>query len=359
MTTIAPGESWQTAYKEAAPGEVLTVGPGLHPAVQLDRVAGRTGDPVIFEFAPGAEAQSITSGRSGGSVVTPTGAERWGLSKAKVRGEIAVRWGSDLVLFEDVDAGNIRITSCRNVSVRRFDFGPWIDQVATINSAGGGAPGVFDILFEDGVLHDYVVSDPAKHAEGMQIWPSAPSERVTLRRARFVNCTDFDVLVKAPSLKDLLIEESEFDVPIPGNVATRNCLPVTALPGQLIADCGPRWGSAIRLSTHAYPGARILNNIVKKPATITVDNKAGVTETGTVFVDTLPPVGEPPPDPPPDPPPADPTVDELIDKAATAFRATTVTYATWKKNVDAGAYVDVKTTKWWQGFDWLEKAKAL
>jgi hypothetical protein len=27
--------------------------------------------------------------------------------------------------------------------------------------------------------------------------------------------------------------------------------------------------------------------------------------------------------------------------------------------VDAGAYVDVKTTKWWQGFDFLEKAKAL
>jgi hypothetical protein len=134
---------------------------------------------------------------------------------------------------------------------------------------------------------------------------------------------------------------------MPGNKATVECNP----------NCGERWGSAIRLSSHTYTGAIIRNNTIKKPAQIVIDIKTGVTETGNVFVDTLPPVGEPPPDPPPDPTP-DPTVDELIDKAATAFRATTVTYATWKKNVDAGAYVDVKTTKWWQGFDLLEQAKA-
>jgi hypothetical protein len=348
MATISPGDSWQNAYKAASPGEVITLAPGLYGAVQLDRVPGRTGEPVTFKGGPGVEVQSLASGRSGGSVTAATGADRWALEDVKVRGEVSLRWGSDNVRLERVDAGNVRVTSVRNFQALESDFGPFVDQVATVNSAGGSAPGVFDILFEDCVFHDYTISNAEKHAEGMQIWPGAPSERVTLRRCRFVNCTDFDLLVKAPSLKDLLIEDSVWDVPMPGNKATVECNP----------NCGERWGSAIRLSSHTYTGAIIRNNTIKKPAQIVIDIKTGVTETGNVFVDTLPPVGEPPPDPPPDPTP-DPTVDELIDKAATAFRATTVTYATWKKNVDAGAYVDVKTTKWWQGFDFLEKAKAL
>jgi hypothetical protein len=347
MTTISAGDSWQNAYKAAAPGDTITLAPGVYGAVQLDRVPGRTGEPVKFKGGPGVEVQSIASGRSGGSVTAATGADRWTLEDVKVRGEVSLRWGSDNVRLERVDAGNVRVTSCRNFQALQCDFGPFVDQVATVNSAGGSAPGVFDILFQDCVFHDYTISNAEKHAEGMQIWPGAPSERVTLRRCRFVNCTDFDVLVKAPSLKDLLIEDSVWDVPMPGNKATVECNP----------NCGERWGSAIRLSSHTYTGAIIRNNTIKKPAQIVIDIKTGVTETGNVFVDTLPPVGEPPPDPPPDPTP-DPTVDELIDKAATAFRATTVTYATWKKNVDAGAYVDVKTTKWWQGFDLLEQAKA-
>ena len=52
-------------------------------------------------------------------------------------------------------------------------------------------------------------------------------------------------------------------------------------------------------------------------------------------------------------------LDNLLEQAEAAFRATTIKYADWKRKADAGQYADVKTTKWWQGFNLLAQAKAL
>jgi parallel beta helix pectate lyase-like protein len=46
---------------------------------------------------------------------------------------------------------------------------------------------------------------------------------------------------------------------------------------------------------------------------------------------------------------------ELRDLAVAALKATTVSYPTWKKKVDQGAYPDVTKTKWWQAFSYLEQ----
>lgn len=57
----------------------------------------------------------------------------------------------------------------------------------------------------------------------------------------------------------------------------------------------------------------------------------------------------------PTPPPPVLTNRELADKAEAAFKATTISYPAWQKKVANGDYADVKTTKWWQGLDWLSK----
>lgn len=59
----------------------------------------------------------------------------------------------------------------------------------------------------------------------------------------------------------------------------------------------------------------------------------------------------------PPPPPRVPTNAELRDQADIALRATTTTYATWKKKLDQGAYADPTKTQWWKAFDALGKIK--
>src|SRR5438552_671366 len=47
----------------------------------------------------------------------------------------------------------------------------------------------------------------------------------------------------------------------------------------------------------------------------------------------------------------------LIDRAVAALKATTISYPAWQQNATTGKYADVITTKWWQVFDLLRRAK--
>lgn len=52
------------------------------------------------------------------------------------------------------------------------------------------------------------------------------------------------------------------------------------------------------------------------------------------------------------------TQKEYIEAAEAALRQTTVTYPTWKRNIDQGKYRYPESTEWWKVFDNLAKAKA-
>lgn len=248
---VCIGDSWQSKYASAAPGTVLTVQAGTHQAQSFSRIASKMGPPVVFKPVAGAVtvAGGITSGRAGGSVTSATGAAHIELRDMTVQGEVTLRWGSDDWTLRNITARNIRLQSVSDVRVLGGSYGPYLDQVATINTAGGTSPGVSNILIDGAKFHDYTISDPAKHAECMQIWPSAPSSDVTIRNTSFRNCTDFGVLVKTPKLTGMVFERVTLDEPQTGNVATVGCNP----------NC-PRSGSSIRFSTYAYPGARVTDS---------------------------------------------------------------------------------------------------
>lgn len=266
---VCVGDSWQAAYAAASPGQVLTVEAGTHAGQEFARIAGRSGAPVVFQPAGGPVVVQggIVSGKSGGSVTTATGAYGVELRDMAVTGEVTLRWGSDSWRLVNVDAGNLRFTSVSDVQVLGGDFGPWTDQVATINSAGGSSPGVSNILIDGARFHDYTISDPAKHAECMQIWPSAASSNITIRGSSFRNCTDFGVLVKAPNLTGIVFDTVTLDEPMPGNVATVGCNP----------NC-PRSGSSIRFSTYAYPDGKVLDS--RMAGSLTIDVPGNVTVSG-------------------------------------------------------------------------------
>ena len=50
---------------------------------------------------------------------------------------------------------------------------------------------------------------------------------------------------------------------------------------------------------------------------------------------------------------------ELRDAAVAALKRTTVSYPTWKRNVDQNRYSDVQATEWWKAFDFLSRQFAV
>lgn len=269
---VCVGDSWQSKYLAAdiSQGDaILTVQDGVHPTQVLRRDTSKVGSSnrVVFASVPGGAGvvvQALASGISGGSVVSPTGAANVELrGLITINKELTVLWGSDNWLVTRVKAANIRLQSVAGVTVRNSEFGPYVDQVATINKAGNGAPAPRDILIDTAYFHDYLISDPVKHAECMQIWPTGATN-ITLRNVWMRNCTDFGVLVKAPSTTNVVFESVSIDKPMPGTVATVECNP----------NCA-RGGTSLRFSSYEYPGSAVRNS--KLGGNLGID-KAGFVE---------------------------------------------------------------------------------
>lgn len=265
----APCQSFARAYQVATPGDVVEVEGGAYPAQTLraDPTKTSTAD-VLFRPSPGATVS--LAGFQAGNIKTGVGAKHFELRDLKIAGEVKISWGTEDVTLRNIDAGAFSLTATRDVKILGGDYGPWVDNVNHIK--GCGEPGCFpaeDILIEGALFHDYMISNPSKHAECMQIWPG---RRVTIRNSTFRNCTDFDILVKPPAPKavpgEITIENSFFDEPMPGNTATAQCNPGCVRGGNALAfgdDKGYAWsGIVVRYST-LLGGIRIdpaVSNIV-------------------------------------------------------------------------------------------------
>jgi len=261
---LVPGDSWQAAYLAAAPGSTILVKAGDHPVQELKRDPIKDGalERVVFQGEAGARLAGFSTGRSGGSGNT-RGADHFELRDLEVGGQLKLTLADDVVL-ENINGGSFAISSSTNVTVRGGEFGPWVDGVNHINRCGSNpiCPPSKNITLEGVVLHDFLISNPEPHSECLMIW-GTETDGVTIRNTIFRNCTDFGLLVKAPGAKNIVIEDSFFDVPMPGNTATSECNP----------DC-PRGGNSIRFSgvDNPYPGSRITNNVVN--GGIAIDSNA-------------------------------------------------------------------------------------
>lgn len=287
--TISPGASWDAAYKAAQPGDTITLTAGTYTAQTLFADASKTSpDDVIFQPAQGA---SVTVTDLSLGTTTAAGASHVTFRDFKVTAGLVTRPGTDDVTFERMDAGVLNISGSGALGVKliRSDIGPWKDAVSHVKQ------GAQNVLIDSSVFHDFTITDPVKHSECLMIWGGAG--RTTIRNTVFRNCTDFDVLVKSPSAREIILENSFFDVPMPGNTATFTCNP----------NC-PRGGNAIRYSgaTETYAGSAVRDNIFAVAVRIGIDCNCVPRINNVVGVLPLVPPGTTPPPPPPtttEPPP--------------------------------------------------------
>jgi hypothetical protein len=218
-----------------------------------------SGAAVVFRPAAGA---SVTLAEFvSGDTKTKVGAKRFELRDFKVSSYVRLRWGSEDVTLRNIDAGGLNLTSVSRVQVLGGDYGPVVDGVSHINACGvAGCYPAEDIVIDGAYFHDYTISDPAKHSECLMIWPG---RRVTIRNSTFRNCTDFDVLVKPYNTGlvglpgQIVFENNFFDIPMPGETATRDCSPNCARSGNAIAltqGGGEAW-SGVQIRYNSSLGA--------------------------------------------------------------------------------------------------------
>jgi hypothetical protein len=266
---LNPGDSFNVAYKAAEPGDLILVKAGAYPAQEILRDPAKDGatERIVFRGEEGAVVAGFRTGRSGGSGNT-RGADHFELENLDITGTTTLVLADDVVL-RDLGDGNVTPQSSRNnfvigsstnVQILGGEFGPWVDGINHVNRCGSNpvCPPAGNILLDGVTLHDFLISDPAPHSECMMIWGN-DTVGVTIRNSIFRNCTDFGLLVKAARARDILIEDSFFDVPMPGAVATSECNP----------GC-PRGGNSIRFANspngavpvEPYTGSAIRDNIV-------------------------------------------------------------------------------------------------
>jgi hypothetical protein len=162
---------------------------------------------------------------------------------------VAMDRGSDDVVFQDVDAGHIWISS-RNASVIGGDYGPTVDEVSKVSETIGP-----NLLIDGATFHHYM-----EHQSHMECIALYGAQGVTIRRSRFDTCTLFGIFsTPEPSqhFRDVLIENNVFTnsggthmsthlkVGSHGGACTNFLIRNnTFVDEDVISDCGIREGTA-------------------------------------------------------------------------------------------------------------------
>jgi hypothetical protein len=202
-TAVAPCQSFDRAYRAAAPGQLVEVAAGSYGGQNIPGDGSKTSEAdVVFAPAPGA-------------AVSLSGLDVRG-SHAEVRD---IHTG-----FVDVGGGTITDVTVRNGGGSGVFIGGGTSQVRIIGGSYGagspnvapvkiqGSPAPSDITFDGVIFHDAVRTDPAAHLECIY---AADVQRFTVRNSQFRNCAIMDLFITKLSgvnPRDVLIENNFFDI---------------------------------------------------------------------------------------------------------------------------------------------------
>lgn len=263
LASISPGASFQTAYKAASPGDVITVKAGSYGYQELTNDPAKTSTAdVVFDAEPGVTVAGISIG----NVSSCVGAKHLTFQGMKLTVAATTRCGADDVTFRDLNAVSFNLSGGSNIYVLGGNYGPKVDDVNQIKG------GVTNVLVEGAWIHNFTISDAAKHAECIHIWGA---KNVTIRNNVIQNCTDRDIFAKREGgliIDNVLVENNQLDSPMPGNEATSLCSPTC-----------PRGGNSVQFSVS---GGQITNSIIRNNLALTSfsnEGQVGVVMSGNVF----------------------------------------------------------------------------
>jgi PKD domain len=202
---VLPGQSWDAACEAAAPGDVIPLAAGSHPA---QSVSCRKSAPGVT-FLP-ADGATVIVGHSGAvSNCLNLGGSTWvtvdnvrtsAYTRGGKPGQCGVALGrgsAHHLTLRDVDAGHIFVAG-DDLQILGGDYGPTVDQptllTATTCGATDGSCMPQRVLIDGAAFHDYRRYD--RHMECIAFYGG---DDVTIRNSRFFNCAVFSIFVSGGS----------------------------------------------------------------------------------------------------------------------------------------------------------------
>jgi hypothetical protein len=268
-TYAVPGTDLNALYQAAQPGDVINIDPGSYPAQEILLDPDKVGSfaPVTFKAQGAATFASL---RLGANKVD--GPDNIVFEDFKVNGTSWVQ-NSDDITLRNHKTGTAQFQGNDRLRWLGGEAGPWVNGVVNFfGSCTGTVPTTClnndastDNLVDGVFFHDFTISSPEPHSECLQTGAlGGKNWRLTIKNSTFVNCTDFAMLLQG-NLVDSVFENNVTDIPMPGSVATSQCVGapavLTSRASWTHSNTCARGGSSIRVDERGgLNGVKLLYN---------------------------------------------------------------------------------------------------
>jgi hypothetical protein len=231
-SSAVPGTDLNALYQAAQPGDVIEVDAGSYGAqtILLDPDKVGSAQPVTFKGA----GASFASLRLGANKVD--GPDNITFEDFTVSGTTWIQNADDITI-RNHKTGTLQAQGNARLKWLGGEAGPWTDGVVNFfGSCTGAVPTTClnntastDNVIDGVFFHDFTISNPEPHSECFQTGAlGGKNWRLTIKNSTFVNCTDFAMLIQG-NLVDVVIENNVTDIPMPGSVATSQCVGAPAV----------------------------------------------------------------------------------------------------------------------------------
>ena len=204
-TSAAPCKSFDRAYRQAAPGDVVQVAAGTYGGQSIPSLGRPAPD---IEFKPAAGATVSMSSLS-------LNADNFIMRGMSVGGWLDVDTGNtsdfiDNLKLYDMSAKQHWMQGARNFLWKGGSIGPSFNDKASMI---GDTPASSNITYDNVYWHDATRNDQNIHMECL--WAGSV-QGLTIRNSRFHNCAVMDVMVtqlNGPQPRDVVLENNIFETP--------------------------------------------------------------------------------------------------------------------------------------------------